>query len=138
MKKIKFILLLPILFLAQLMAENSLAYINANISGSLDGNITTKPKSLKAMDLNKSLSSEENLSSVDMQSTTILTKNVVDFPRKSLLEVEAEARAIIAEEVAKVEIVKANALAVIARAVASVEIAKIREEQEKQSQSDLF
>ena len=63
---------------------------------------------------------------------------VIIPPRKSLLEVEAEARAIIAEEVAKVEIVKANALAIIARAVASVEIAKIREDQQKESNSDLF
>lgn len=138
MKKINSILLLPILFSAHLMAENSLEYINANISESVENNITIETKRLEAMDVNKSLSNEENLSSFNMKRPSSLTKNVVDFPRKSLLEVEAEARAIIAEEVAKVEIVKANALAVIARAVAAVEIAKIREEQEKQSQSDLF
>ena len=70
-----------------------------------------------------------------------MNKSVVKMsvpPRKTLLELEAEARAIIAEDVAKVEIVKANALAVIARAVASVEIAKIREDQQRESQSDLF
>jgi hypothetical protein len=88
----------------------------------------------KLIDINQTLGLD-SFSSVDINQSV---KKIVDPPRKSLLEVEAEARAIIAEEVAKVEIVKANALAVIARAVASVEIAKIREEQQKESDSDLF
>ena len=78
---------------------------------------------------------------LDTLSRVDINKSVVKItipPRKTLLELEAEARAIIAEEVAKVEIVKANALAVIARAVASVEIAKIRENQQRERESDLF
>jgi len=112
-KQIKFILLLLILFFVQAMAENN---------------------ATKYIDINHTLELD-TLSRVDMNESIV---KVSIPPRKSLLEIEAEARAIIAEEVAKVEIVKANALAVIARAVASVEIAKIREEQQKESESDLF
>jgi len=90
--------------------------------------------STKYTDINQTLALD-TLSRVDVNQSVV---KVTIPPRKSLLEIEAEARAIIAEEVAKVEIVKANALAVIARAVASVEIAKIREEQQKESNSDLF
>jgi hypothetical protein len=112
-RKIKLILLIYTLFNSQLFAEtNSTTYLDINDSLELD--------ILSKVEIKKNI------------------KKINIPPRKSLLEVEAEARAIIAEEVAKVEIVKANALAVIARAVASVEIAKIREEQQKESQSDLF
>jgi len=109
--QIKFSLFVLILFFVQVMAENN---------------------STEYRDINHSLNT---LKSVDMNQSVV---KVIIPPRKTLLELEAEARAIIAEEVAKVEIVKANALAVIARAVASVEIAKIREEQQKESQADLF
>jgi hypothetical protein len=112
-KQTKFILFVLILFLVQVMAENN---------------------STKYTDSNQTLALD-TLSRVDINQSVV---KVTIPPRKSLLEIEAEARAIIAEEVAKVEIVKANALAVIARAVASVEIAKIREEQQKESNSDLF
>ncbi len=113
MKKTKFILVLPVVLFTQLMAENnSTVYIDINETLELD--------TLSRVEINQSI------------------EKIVTPPRKSLLEIEAEARAIIAEEVAKVEIVKANALAVIARAVASVEIAKIREDQQKESESDLF
>lgn len=113
MKQIKIILFIPILLLVEVMAEsNSTRYTDMNHTLSLD--------TLNRVDMNKSV------------------VNMLVSPRKTLLEIEAEARAIIAEEVAKVEIVKANALAVIARAVASVEIAKIRENQLRESQSDLF
>jgi hypothetical protein len=112
-KKTKFILVLPVVLFTQLMAENnSTVYIDINETLELD--------TLSRVEINQSI------------------EKIVTPPRKSLLEIEAEARAIIAEEVAKVEIVKANALAVIARAVASVEIAKIREDQQKESESDLF
>lgn len=113
MKQTKIILFIPILLLIQVMADsNSTRYTDINHTLSLD--------TFNRVDMNKSV-----------------VKMTVP-PRKTLLELEAEARAIIAEEVAKVEIVKANALAVIARAVASVEIAKIREDQQRESQSDLF
>jgi len=112
-KKTKFILSVLVLFLVQVMAEHN---------------------STKYIDINKTLELD-TLSRVDINQSVV---KVTIPPRKSLLEIEAEARAIIAEEVAKVEIVKANALAVIARAVASVEIAKIREAQQKESESDLF
>jgi hypothetical protein len=112
-KQTKFILSVLILLFVQVMAENN---------------------STKYTDINQTLALD-TLSRVDMNQSVV---KVTIPPRKSLLEIEAEARAIIAEEVAKVEIVKANALAVIARAVASVEIAKIREEQQKESNSDLF
>ena len=113
MKKTKFILFVLVLFLVQVMAENN---------------------STKYIDINQTLELD-TLSRVDINQSVV---KITIPPRKSLLEIEAEARAIIAEEVAKVEIVKANALAVIARAVASVEIAKIREAQQKESESDLF
>ncbi len=117
MKQTKLILSVLILFFVHVRAENN----------------STEYKDMKqplALDA---------LKSVDMNSSVEKTKMPLNIPpRKSLLEVEAEARAIIAEEVAKVEIVKANALAVIARAVASVEIAKIREDQQKENNSDLF
>ena len=113
MKQVKYIVFLCLLFCIQLMAENN---------------------DTKYSDINQTLALD-SLSRVDINQSVV---KVIIPPRKSLLEIEAEARAIIAEEVAKVEIVKANALAVIARAVASVEIAKIREEQQKESQSDLF
>jgi len=112
-KQTKFILFILVLFFMQVMAENN---------------------STRYKDMNQTLSLN-TLSKVDMNRSVV---KMTIPPRKSLLEVEAEARAIIAEEVAKVEIVKANALAVIARAVASVEIAKIREAQQKESESDLF
>jgi len=112
-KKTKFILFVLVLFLVQVMAENN---------------------STKYIDINQTLELD-TLSRVDINQSVV---KITIPPRKSLLEIEAEARAIIAEEVAKVEIVKANALAVIARAVASVEIAKIREAQQKESESDLF
>ena len=113
MKQTKFILFILVLFFMKVMAENN---------------------STRYKDMNQTLSLN-TLSKVDMNRSVV---KMTIPPRKSLLEVEAEARAIIAEEVAKVEIVKANALAVIARAVASVEIAKIREAQQKESESDLF
>ena len=113
MKQTKSILLFLLLFFVQVMAENN---------------------SSKYIDINQTLELD-TLSRIDMNQSVV---KIIVPPRKSLLEIEAEARAIIAEEVAKVEIVKANALAVIARAVASVEIAKIREEQQKESESDLF
>ncbi len=117
MKQTKLILFVLILFFVQVMAENnSTEYKDIKHPLSLDA--------LKSVEINSS-AEKTNISS-----------NLP--PRKSLLEVEAEARAIIAEEVAKVAIVKANALAVIARAVASVEIAKIREDQQKENNSDLF
>jgi len=94
--------------------------------------VMAENNSTEYRDINHSLNT---LKRVDMNQSVV---KVIIPPRKTLLELEAEARAIIAEEVAKVEIVKANALAVIARAVASVEIAKIREEQQKENQSDLF
>jgi len=112
-KQIKFILFALMLLFVQAMAENN----NTNY---IDINQTVELGTLSRVDMNESI------------------VKVTIPPRKSLLEIEAEARAIIAEEVAKVEIVKANALAVIARAVASVEIAKIRESQQKESDSDLF
>jgi hypothetical protein len=112
-KQTKSILLLLLLFFVQVMADNN---------------------STKYIDINQTLELD-TLSRVDINQSVV---KIIVPPRKSLLEIEAEARAIIAEEVAKVEIVKANALAVIARAVASVEIAKIREEQQKESESDLF
>ena len=66
--------------------------------------------STKYTDINKTLV----LDTFNKVETNQSTVKVTIPPRKSLLEIEAEARAIIAEEVAKVEIVKANALAVIA------------------------
>jgi hypothetical protein len=126
-KKIKFILLLPILFVVQGIAENnSTRYMESNRTISYNNSFVN-------IDLNESFSREKNITKCYPMMNRVPTPS-----RKTLLEVEVEARAIIAEEVAKVEIVKANALAVIARAVASVEIAKIREEQEKESSSDLF
>ncbi len=113
MKQTKFILFGLIVFFVQVVAEDN---------------------GTKYTDINQTLALD-TLSRVDINQSVV---KVTIPPRKSLLEVEAEARAIIAEEVAKVEIVKANALAVIARAVASVEIAKIREDQQKESESDLF
>ena len=121
MKKTGLILFLLMLLFVHGMAENNDTKSMTSYSGFVN------------VDLNESYSHEQNTT----KNYTIMKKSV-NPPRKTLLEVEAEARAIIAEEVAKVEIVKANALAVIARAVASVEIAKIREEQEKESSSDLF
>ncbi len=116
MKQTKLILFVLILFFVQVMAENN----------STEYKDIKHPLSLDA------------LKSIDINNSAEKTKMPSMPPRKSLLEVEAEARAIIAEEVAKVAIVKANALAVIARAVASVEIAKIREDQQKENNSDLF
>lgn len=113
MNQVKIILFVIVLFFVQVLAED-------NDTSYLDSNHTLVLDSLSKVDINQSVS------------------KVIVPRRKTLLEVEAEARAIIAEEVAKVEIVKANALAVIARAVASVEIAKIREEQQKERESDLF
>ena len=113
MKQIKYILFLFVIFCIQVKAEDN---------------------NTKYSDINQTLA-WDRLSRIDMNESRV---KITIPPRKSLLELEAEARAIIAEEVAKVEIVKANALAVIARVVASIEIAKIREEQQKESDSDLF
>lgn len=113
MKQTKIVLFSLIVFFVQVLAED-------NATEFTDMNQTFTFDTLNGGDINQS------------------TPKVTISPKKSLEEVEAEARAIIAEEVAKVEIVKANALAMIARAVASVEIAKIRQEQEKENDSDLF
>ena len=85
-------------------------------------------KSVAAVKVAKAVSAVEITKAVSDVENAQANGATMDFPRKSLMEVEAEARAIIAQEVAKVEIAKANALAIIAKAVASVEIAKAREE----------
>lgn len=85
-------------------------------------------KSVAAVKVAKAVSAVEITQAVSDVENAQASGETMDFPRKSVAEVEAEARAIIAQEVAKVEIVKANALATIAKAVASVEIAKAREE----------
>lgn len=97
-------------------------------------------KSVAAVKVAKAVSAVEITQAVsDVENSEVKEESLI-YPRKSLAEVEAEARALIAQEVAKVEIAKANALANIARVVASVEIAKARESQieEKALKSDLF